>query len=94
MGHLGGSVTYASDLTLGFISGRDLIVHGFEPCIRLCADTMEPAWDSLSPSVSVPPAQGHALSLKVNKHLKQKAATYFSYLMKEKLIGWIQLNFW
>ena len=35
-------------LTLDFSSGHDLTVHGVEPCIRLCTDCVEPAWDSLS----------------------------------------------
>ena len=37
-------------LTLGFSSGGDLVVREFEPHIGLCADSAEPAWDSLSPS--------------------------------------------
>ena len=44
-------------LTLGFSSGHDLIVHEFEPCISLCADSVEPAWDSLAPSLSLPDSQ-------------------------------------
>lgn len=32
--------------TLGFRSGHDLEVHGIKPCFRLCADSVEPAWDS------------------------------------------------
>ena len=32
--------------TLDFSSGQDLTVPRFEPCIRLCADSTEPAWDS------------------------------------------------
>ena len=39
--------------TLDFGSGHDLTVCGFDPCIRLCADSVEPAWDSLS--LSDPP---------------------------------------
>ena len=35
--------------TLGFNSGHDLVVLGFKPHIRLCADSAEPAWDSLFP---------------------------------------------
>ena len=46
--------------TLGFRSGRDLMVRGFEPSVRLCLDTAESAWDSLS------------LSLKINKTEKRK----------------------
>ena len=38
--------------TLGFGSGQDLKVHEFEPHVRLFADGAEPAWDSLSPSLS------------------------------------------
>ena len=36
--------------TLDFGSGHDLVVQGTEPCIGLCDDSAEPAWDSLSPS--------------------------------------------
>ena len=36
--------------TLDFGSGHDFVVHGFEPCVRLCADSTEPAWDPLTPS--------------------------------------------
>ena len=46
--------------TLGFGSGHDLMVHEFGPCIGLCADSEEPAWDSLSLSPS--PSPTHALS--------------------------------
>ena len=49
-GHLGGSVV--KRMTLGFSSGHDLTAHGFEPHIGLRADSVEPAWDSLSPSLS------------------------------------------
>ena len=50
--------------TLDFASGPDLMVHGIEPHIRHCTDSTEPAWDSLSPLLSVPPP---FLSLKINK---------------------------
>ena len=45
-------------LPLDFSSGYDLTVCEMEPCIRLCIDSAEPAWeawDSLSPSLSAPP---------------------------------------
>ena len=35
--------------TLDFGSGHDLAVHEIEPRIRLCADSKEPVWNSLSP---------------------------------------------
>ena len=37
--------------TLGFSSGCDLVVCGIEPHVGLCSDGVEPAWDSLSPSL-------------------------------------------
>ena len=37
-----------------FGSGRDLTVCKFEPCIRLCADSAEAAWDFLSLLLSLP----------------------------------------
>ena len=51
-------------LTLDFSSGYDLMVHGFEPHVRLSADRTEPAWDSRSPSLSVPPPFTLSVSLK------------------------------
>ena len=39
---------------LDFRSGYDLSVCEFKPRIRLCAKSVEPAWDSLSPSLSGP----------------------------------------
>ena len=48
--------------TLGFVSGHDLTVRGFEPRVGLCADSVEPAWDSLSPSLSAPP-HSHCLCI-------------------------------
>ena len=45
--------------TVGFGSGHDLKVREFRPCTRLPAGGAEPAWDSLSPSLSLP--------LKINK---------------------------
>ena len=57
-------------------SAHDLRVHRFEPCIRLCADTAEPAWDSLSPSLSAPPLLALSLPLKINKLKKKKKSRY------------------
>ena len=34
--------------TVNFGSGHDLMVCEMEPHVRLCADSTEPAWDSLS----------------------------------------------
>ena len=51
--------------TLGFGSGHDLTVYEFEPHVRLYAIRVEPAWDSLSPSLFAPPLC--TLSLSVSK---------------------------
>ena len=47
---------------LGFSSRHDLMVHEFEPCVGLCADSVEPAWDSLSSSLYAPPLLSPSLS--------------------------------
>ena len=51
--------------TLDFSSGHDLTVLEIEPHVRLFADRVEPVWDSLSPSFSVPPPLTLSLS-KIN----------------------------
>ena len=59
--------------TLGFGSGHDLTVREIKSRVRVLDDSTEPTGDSLSPSLSTPPAltHGHAphslsFSLKVN----------------------------
>ena len=42
-------------LTLDFSPGHDLMVHGTEPYVGLCADSEEPSGDSLFPPLSAPP---------------------------------------
>ena len=49
-------------LTLGFSSGHDLMACESESHIRLYTDGTEPAEDSLSPSLSVPPMLSLSLS--------------------------------
>ena len=49
-------------LTLDFGSGHDLTVRGMDPRVGLCADGTQPAWDSLSPSLSAPPLLALSLS--------------------------------
>ena len=52
--------------TFDFDSGHDLMVHEMEPCVGLCADSSEPAWDFLSPPPSAPPSLSFS-----NKKTKQ-----------------------
>ena len=63
-GRLGHSV---EGLTLDFGSGHDLAVRGIEPRVGLLTDSVEPMWDSLSPSLSGPLPLARALFLSQNK---------------------------
>ena len=49
--------------TLDLSSGRDLTARGFEPLIWLCADSAEPAWNSLSLPLSASSPLTHTFSL-------------------------------
>ena len=49
-------------LTLGLGSGHGLTVCEIEPCIGLCADSLQPARDSLSLPFSAPPLLSFPLS--------------------------------
>ena len=42
-------------LILDFGSSHNLAVGEFEPRVGLCTDSAEPAWDTLSPSLSATP---------------------------------------
>ena len=53
--------------TLDFHSGQDLTVHEIKPRIKLCTGSAEPAWDSLSPSLSLCPPLALSPSLSQNK---------------------------
>ena len=44
---------FIKHLTLDFGSGHDLLGCETQPHIRLCADSVEPAWDSLSLPLSL-----------------------------------------
>ena len=67
---VGQSVKHA---TLDFGSGHDLTVCGIEPRVVLCANSEEPAWDSLSPSLSARTPLTLSLSLsKINTFLKKE----------------------
>ena len=59
--------------TLHLGSGHDLTVREFEPPVGLCVDSVEPAWDSLSPSLSapLPPTYVHSLSLPLSLSLSK-----------------------
>ena len=54
--------------TLGFSTGHDLTVCEIEPQVGLCTDSVEPAWDSVSPPLSAYTLL--MLCLKINKLTK------------------------
>ena len=76
MGHLGGSVAYASH----FGSGHDLAVWEFEPRVGLAAVSTEPASGPLSPSLSAPPPLELSLSLKNKQTFKKILKSLFNAL--------------
>ena len=57
-------------LTLDFSSGHDLTVREIEPRVGLCADTVEPAWDSRSFPLSLPLPHSCSLSPPLKKKKK------------------------
>ena len=54
--------------TLGFDSGHDLTVHEIEPHVGLHTGSVEPPWDSLSPSLSLSLPLLHLLSLSLSQN--------------------------
>ena len=59
-------------LALDFGSIRDLTVREFKPCVGLCIDSVEPAWNSLSSlSASLPLTRYVSLSQNKCKKLKK-----------------------
>ena len=66
--------------TLNFSLGHDVTVHEFEPCIRLCAERVEPAWDSLSlPSLCPYSACSLSQTNKLEKNNKRQLRKLPSY---------------
>ena len=63
--------------TLDLSSGHDLTVREFKPHIGLCADGVEPAWDSVSPSLCPSPACAHTHASPLN------IITFKNFLKKE-----------
>ena len=53
-------------LTLDLSSGHDLTVREFNPRLRLCTASVEPAWSSLSLSLCPSVIHALSLSLKIN----------------------------
>ena len=101
MGCPGGSFLKRLALHLG--SGHDLTVCGIKPHVRLCTDSMEPAWDSVSPSLSAPPqlmhtpvcahACVHSLSKQINKLKKKEIHIECQRLSMSKRMSSISIVF-
>ena len=60
-------LSWLSVQLLIFSSGHDLTIPEFNPQVRLCTDSSEPAQDSLSPPLFVPPQLSLFVSLSQNK---------------------------
>ena len=93
-GHLRGSWVGQSvkHPTLDFSSGHDLTVREFKPCIRLYAGGMEPAWDSLSPSICLSPAHSLSLSLSLSLSHKNKSINWKN--VKEIVVIWTGMRWY
>ena len=82
--------------TLDFGSGHDVTVGGFEPRVRPCAGGLEPAWDSvsLSLSLSAPPPLAHARSLtlpetnKLKKTICRPPYQFIDVSLHERMSFW------
>ena len=57
-------------LPLHLSSGHDLMIHEIKPRVRLCANSTEPVWDSLSLPISLP--LPHSISIKINNLKKYR----------------------
>ena len=80
-----------------FGSGHDLVVHEFEPRVRLCADCSEPgACFAFCVSVSLCPSPTHALSFSVslkNKHLKRPTPFIYSqFSINSRLLSYFSFQ--
>ena len=91
----GGSVAQlVKCLTLDFGSGHDLMVCEIEPSVGLCADSAEPAWDSLSLSFCLSPPQRNKTKQNKTKHPKepkkniQKRQIYTDRKQMSGCLGW------
>ena len=56
-------------LTLDICSNHDLMVCELDPRVGLCTHSAEPAWDSLSPSLSLPLLYSLTLALSLSLSL-------------------------
>ena len=56
------------------------MVREFEPLVGLCADSVVPAWDSLSLPLSAPPLT-HSVSVSLKKIKTIKNMNYFIILI-------------
>ena len=56
--------------TLDFGSSHNLLVREIKPCVGLCTDSTEPAWDSVS--LSAPPLLVLSLSLSLSQKQTNK----------------------
>ena len=77
-------------LSLGFSSGQDPQFCEFEPWTGFCADSVEPVWDSVSPSLSLPLLHSLSLSLSVSQinKLKNFFFNFFSDISAPSCFGY------
>ena len=85
---LGGSVGEAGKrLTLGFGSGHHLKDRGILPHIGLCADSVEPTWDSLSLPLFLPLPCSHALTRLTHTLSLSNSWASFTWILWPERLG-------
>ena len=77
-----GWFSWLKHLTLDFGSSHDVIVCEFESHVGLCADSVEPAWDSLSFPLSLPLCPS-----RMNKLIKNNFLSYLRVRGRERRGG-------
>ena len=79
--------------TLDLGSGHALMVPETEPHLRLCADNVEPAWDSLSSSLSAFPLLSLSLPKYINKNIFKKIwGTWVAQLVKHLTLAQVMIS--
>ena len=69
-------------------TGHDLTVCDIEPRVGFCADSMEPAWNSLSPFLSAP----HPLPLNLSLSLSLSLSLKIKTNKQKRMLVWLVEN--
>ena len=71
---------WVKNLSLDISSGHGLTIYELELQLGLCADSVEPAWDSLSPSLPLPCLFSFSQNKQINFKKSIDSLMGFSYI--------------